>query len=57
MIRAGVRVHVARALAALAVGVGAAAPLEAQELADFDYENLAFRGLGFEVGYVWPSRV
>jgi hypothetical protein len=57
MIRAGLRSHVARALAALALGAGAAAPLRGQELADFDYENLAFRGLGVEVGYVWPSRV
>jgi hypothetical protein len=29
----------------------------AQELADFDYENLAFRGLGVEAGYVFPTRV
>ena len=57
MIRAGVRVHVARAVAALAVGAAAAAPLQGQELADFDYENLAFRGFGVEVGYVWPNRV
>jgi len=29
----------------------------AQELADFDYENLAFRGFGVELGHIWPSRV
>ena len=29
----------------------------AQELADFDYENLAFRGFGLEVGYLWPDKV
>jgi hypothetical protein len=56
--RAGVRAHAACALAALisAGGFGAGA-VHAQELADFDYENLSFRGLGAEVGYVWPTRV
>lgn len=29
----------------------------AQELADFDYENLAFRGIGMEVGWLAPNRV
>jgi len=29
----------------------------AQELADFDYENLSFRGFGFEAGYIWPDKV
>ncbi len=28
-----------------------------QEPADFDYENLSLRGLGFEWGYSYPSRV
>ncbi len=28
-----------------------------QGLADFDYENLAFRGLSFETGYIFPTRV
>jgi hypothetical protein len=26
-------------------------------LADYDYENLSFRGLGFEAGYIWPNKV
>jgi hypothetical protein len=30
---------------------------EAQELADFDYENLSFRGIGLELGWVSPDRV
>ena len=30
---------------------------KAQEIADFDYENLSLRGLGFEWGYSYPSRV
>jgi hypothetical protein len=29
----------------------------AQDLADFDYENLSFRGIGVEWGYLMPSRV
>ena len=29
----------------------------AQELADFDYENLVFRGVGLEWGYLWPDKV
>ena len=47
----------------LAVGLatGASCALSsaarAQELADFDYENLAFRGFGLEAGYVWPNKV
>jgi len=39
---------------ALASGGGR---LGAQELADFDYENLSFRGVGIEVGHIWPTRV
>jgi hypothetical protein len=33
------------------------ASASAQELADYDYENLAFRGIGFDYGYIWPSKV
>lgn len=45
------------------MGVGLAAalccgqPAAAQDLADFDYENLSLRGVGFEWGYLYPSRV
>jgi hypothetical protein len=37
----------------------AAAPVAAQAptLEDYDYENLELRGIGLEVGYVWPNRV
>ena len=35
----------------------AAAPARAQELADFDYENLSFRGVGLEVGRIWADQV
>lgn len=26
-------------------------------MADYDYENLAFRGIGVDYGYIWPSKV
>jgi len=35
----------------------AAAPAEAQDLADYDYELLAFRGVGLDYGYMWPNKV
>ncbi|NJD17840.1 MAG: hypothetical protein FIA95_00930 [Gemmatimonadetes bacterium] len=45
------------ALGAL-LGVAAlAAPARAQDLADFDYENLRFRGFAPEWGYLWATRV
>lgn len=48
----------ASALATLLVGALAAAPpAAAQTLADYDYENLAFRGVGVDAGYIWPSKV
>lgn len=31
--------------------------LGAQSLEDYDYENLTLRGIGFDVGYIWPNRV
>ena len=31
--------------------------LVGQELADYDYENLSFRGIGLEAGVAFPSRV
>lgn len=44
-------------VAALTAALAFSAPVRAQELADFDYENLSFRGFGPEWGYIWPSRV
>ncbi len=44
-------------LALLGALVLPAAPAAAQELADFDYENLSLRGIGFEIGYLFPDRV
>lgn len=29
----------------------------AQQIPDIDYENLSFRGVGFDVGYIYPDRV
>jgi opacity protein-like surface antigen len=26
-------------------------------LADYDYANLTFRGVGFDIGYIWPDKV
>src|SRR5437868_12041452 len=42
-------------LAAVALAVPAYG--SAQSLADFDYENLSFRGFGLEAGYIWPDKV
>lgn len=44
------------ALAALLLG---AAPALAQQvdLADYDYENLQFRGIGLDMGRMWPSNL
>ena len=37
--------------------LAAASPAAAQSLEDYDYENLAFRGLGVGAGYLWSDRV
>jgi hypothetical protein len=29
----------------------------AQQIEDYDYENLTFRGIGLDWGYIWPSKV
>lgn len=47
---------VAAAVAA-SLTLGTPGTASAQGLADFDYENLSFRGFGPEWGYIWPSRV
>lgn len=49
-------------LCALALTLSVAwllAPMSAtgQDVADIDYEYLAFRGFGFDVGYLWPDRL
>ncbi|MBI4538348.1 MAG: hypothetical protein HY704_02390 [Gemmatimonadetes bacterium] len=35
----------------------AVGPAPAQRLEDFDYENLSFRGVGIDVGYIRPTKV
>lgn len=42
----------------LALGLTiAATPAAAQTLADYDYENLEFRGIGLDLGHLWADRV
>ncbi|HSH45039.1 MAG TPA: hypothetical protein VK966_04245 [Longimicrobiales bacterium] len=41
----------------LAAAGPTATPAAAQTLADYDYENLTFRGVGLDAGYMWPSKV
>jgi len=60
--KAGRRVRwVGMGLTMLALGAGSVATgpiqVEAQTLTEFDYENLTFRGIAFEVGYIFPNRV
>jgi hypothetical protein len=45
--------------AALGLGASLALPAaaQAQTLADYDYENLTFRGIGIDLGYIWPNKV
>ena len=50
-----------RWVGALSIGVGllfCAQGASAQSsLADYDYENLSFRGFSLETGYIWPTTV
>ncbi len=48
------RLRLTMALLALAA---APIPASAQSLADYDYENLSFRGVGLDWGLVWPNKV
>jgi hypothetical protein len=41
----------------VAAVLGAPVAASGQDLADLDYEHLEFRGVGFEVGYLFPTRV
>jgi hypothetical protein len=40
-----------------ALALGTALPASSQQWEDYDYENLEFRGIGLEVGWVTPARV
>ncbi len=46
-----------RCLLGIGLALAAAAPLTAQTLADYDYEDLAFRGIGMGGGYIWADKV
>lgn len=46
-----------RATIATLLALCAPTALRAQSLADYDYSNLAFRGIGFDYGYIWPTKV
>ena len=46
-----------RALALVALMALPATAAAGQDIADIDYEHLSFRGIGFEVGYLWPDRL
>lgn len=35
----------------------APAAAHGQTLEDYDYENLSFRGVGLDAGYIWPNKV
>lgn len=48
---------VAVGLALLACGLAAPSQARAQDLADFDYENLSFRGVGVFGSFLFPSSV
>ncbi len=39
------------------LALGSARPAGAQTLADYDYVHLRFRGVGFDVGYLWSDRI
>lgn len=38
-------------------GIGSARAAAAQQWEDYDYENLEFRGVGLDVGWIFPPRV
>ena len=40
-----------------AVGLTLVQRAQAQSIADYDYENLSFRGIGLDVGRIWPNKV
>lgn len=44
-------------VALCAVLIGATGARAQTSLADYDYENLTFRGIGFDYGYIWPTKV
>lgn len=46
-----------RTALSLLLCITAALPAAAQNLSEYDYENLAFRGIGMDVARIWPNKV
>ena len=42
---------------AAALLLAAVLPAQGQSLADYDYANLSFRGIGVDYGFIWPNKV
>ena len=53
----GTRMTAGVAAAVLAFAVAGAEGARAQGLAEYDYENLSFRGVGVHAGYNWADKV
>ena len=51
------RMAIAATLAGVVVTSAAPCETRAQDLADYDYENLSFRGISFDVGYLYADNV
>ena len=49
--------YFARAALVAAIGLSLVQRAQAQSIADYDYENLSFRGIGLDVGRIWPNKV
>lgn len=45
------------ALLAVLCALAPAQAARAQVLANYDYENLSFRGIGVDIGRIWPNKV
>lgn len=58
MRRSALTIHLGILAAALGALLGPGrAPAHAQTLADYDYDNLTFRGVGLGAGYLWSDRI
>ena len=52
-----IRMVFAATVAGVVVTLAVPQETRAQELADYDYENLSFRGISFDVGYLYADNV
>ena len=53
----GMKTVIAMTVAGMLVTSAVPREGQAQELADYDYENLSFRGMSFDVGYLYADNV